>query len=286
MNTFVLDTQIEQFLQEDIGRGDVTTEAIFTTERAEAVIVAKEAGIFAGEKVVERMFTKFGTELTVKHVMKDGESLVAGVEVLRVHGSVKQMLIIERVLLNLLQRLCGIATLTRRAVETLADPTIRLCDTRKTTPGLRMLEKYAVRIGGGCNHRKGLDDAVMLKENHIAACGSIAEAVARVRQYAGPLLKIEVETTNEDEIREAVAAQADVIMFDNSTPDEIKRYVQLVPETIATEASGGISMETLPLYRGTKVDYLSLGFLTHSVRSIDLSMLIQKLEIRSRKVKV
>ncbi|ALA51299.1 carboxylating nicotinate-nucleotide diphosphorylase [Shouchella clausii] len=276
MNPLKLDQQLRGFLAEDIGYGDRTAEALFTVERAEAVIVAKGEGIFAGTQVVNQLYALLDSDIEVELFVCDGEQVKRGQQLARFTGPVKSLLSGERVLLNLLQRMCGIATLTAKAVEELGDPSIRVCDTRKTAPGLRMFDKFAVRIGGGANHRFGLDDALMLKENHIAACTSIAAAIEKARAYAGPMAKIEVETTTLDEVKEAVAAQADVIMFDNATPEAIRTYLAYVPAGIKTEASGGITMANLRQFANTGVDFLSLGFLTHSVVALDLSMLIQK----------
>lgn len=276
MNPLKLDQQLRGFLAEDIGYGDRTAEALFTVERAEAVIVAKGEGIFAGTQVVNQLYALLDSDIEVELFVGDGEQVKRGQQLARFIGPVKSLLSGERVLLNLLQRMSGIATLTAKAVEELGDPSIRICDTRKTAPGLRIFDKFAVRVGGGANHRFGLDDAVMLKENHIAACTSIAAAIEKARAYAGPMAKIEVETTTLDEVKEAVAAQADVIMFDNATPEAIKTYLAYVPAGIKTEASGGITMANLRQFANTGVDFLSLGFLTHSVVALDLSMLIKK----------
>jgi nicotinate-nucleotide pyrophosphorylase (carboxylating) len=181
----------------------------------------------------------------------------------------------ERVILNLLQRMSGIATLTHRAVTILNNSHTRICDTRKTTPGLRMLEKYAVVCGGGYNHRFGLYDGVMIKDNHIAFCGSITKAVQAVREKLGHMVKIEVETETKEQVLEAVRAGADVIMFDNRTPDEVREFVSLVPKPIITEASGGITLENLAEYGTTGVDYISLGMLTHSATALDISFHLQ-----------
>ncbi|MFP7286102.1 carboxylating nicotinate-nucleotide diphosphorylase [Shouchella clausii] len=276
MNPLKLDQQLRGFLAEDIGYGDRTAEALFTVERAEAVMIAKGEGIFAGTQVVNQLYALLDSDIEVELFVGDGEEVKRGQQLARFIGPVKSLLSGERVLLNLLQRMSGIATLTAKAVEELGDPSIRICDTRKTAPGLRIFDKFAVRVGGGANHRFGLDDAVMLKENHIAACTSIAAAIEKARAYAGPMAKIEVETTTLDEVKEAVAAQADVIMFDNATPEAIKTYLAYVPAGIKTEASGGITMANLRQFANTGVDFLSLGFLTHSVVALDLSMLIKK----------
>ena len=175
-----------------------------------------------------------------------------------------------------MQRMSGIATVTNACVEALNDPSIQICDTRKTVPGLRMLDKYAVVTGGGKNHRQGLYDGVMIKDNHIAFCGSITKAVQAVREKIGHMVKIEVETESKEEVLEAVEAGADVIMFDNRSPEEVKEFATLVPKTIVTEASGGITLDNLASYSGTGVNNISLGFLTHSVKALDISLQVKE----------
>lgn len=271
---FVRD-KLTQFLKEDIGAGDLTSEAIFTEkEQGTAVFYAKEAGILAGTTIIEEAYRILDPELEVKLLKDDREAVQPSEEIAVVTGSVRSILTGERVILNLLQRMSGIATITRKAVSQLNSSHTKICDTRKTTPGLRVFEKYAVTCGGGYNHRKGLFDGVMIKDNHIAACGSIRKAVQHVREQLGPMVKIEVETESEQEVIEAVEANADIIMFDNRSPEEIQAFIKHVPASIVTEASGGITMENLPAYRQTGVDYISLGFLTHSAPSLDISLLM------------
>lgn len=271
---FVRD-KLTQFLKEDIGSGDLTSEAIFTEkEQGTAVFYAKEAGILAGTTIIEEAYRILDPELEVKLLKDDREAVQPSEEIAVVTGSVRSILTGERVILNLLQRMSGIATITRKAVSQLNSSHTKICDTRKTTPGLRVFEKYAVTCGGGYNHRKGLFDGVMIKDNHIAACGSIRKAVQHVREQLGPMVKIEVETESEQQVIEAVEANADIIMFDNRSPEEIQAFIKHVPASIVTEASGGITMENLPAYRQTGVDYISLGFLTHSAPSLDISLLM------------
>ena len=207
--------------------------------------------------------------------MKDGEKIEAGQIIASAKGPVAVLLNGERVILNLIQRMSGIATLTNKAVQTLDSDHTKICDTRKTTPGLRMLEKYAVRTGGGFNHRFGLYDAIMLKDNHIAFAGSITKAVQVAKEKSGHMVKIEVETETLAQVEEASLAGADVIMFDNRTPSEIKQWIHVVPEHIVTEASGGITLDNLASYKEAGVDYISLGFLTHSAKSLDISVKVK-----------
>lgn len=276
MNEFILRSMMEKFFAEDIGDFDVTTQSIFEQDTMGTfTLFAKGDGIFAGEQVVITGFQLLDPMVDVSLFVKDGDLIKKGEQIARVTGRLQALLTGERVVLNVIQRMSGIATLTSEAVNRLQSTHTRICDTRKTTPGFRMFEKYAVRCGGGFNHRIGLYDGVMIKDNHIDFCGSITKAVARVRKRVGHMVKIEVETENTAQVKEAVAAGADIIMFDNRSPDEIKRLIQLVPSTIVTEASGGITLEQLEGYGTTGVDYISLGFLTHAYQALDMSAIVQ-----------
>lgn len=273
MNKVKLLSLLEQFFIEDIGEGDITTDSVFSNDtKGKVVFLAKENGVFCGGEIIRSGFHLLDPETEVEIFVKDGHPFEAGQQLAVVSGKVSALLKGERVVLNLVQRMSGIATLTRTAVETLDSDFTRICDTRKTTPGLRMLEKYAVRIGGGYNHRLGLYDGVMLKDNHISFAGSIQHAVQSVRENVGHMVKIEVETETAEQVMEAVEAGADVIMFDNRTPDEIKELIKLVPDHIVTEASGGITLNNLASFRDTGVHYISLGFLTHSFKALDISV--------------
>lgn len=272
MNTLKAKKMIEQFLLEDIGEGDLSSIYIFPMhERTTGKVLAKADGVIAGTELIEITYKLLHEDVTVTLHVKDGESVQAGQLLAEVEGPVQVLLSGERVMLNLLQRMSGIATLTSKAVETLNDEKIKLVDTRKTMPGLRLFDKYAVTCGGGANHRFGLYDAVMLKDNHIAYAGSIKNAVDSLRNNLGHMVKIEVETENKDQVLQAIEAGADVIMFDNRTPDEIKKFVKLVPETIVTEASGGITLDNLASFQNCGVNVISLGCLTHSAKALDIS---------------
>ncbi|MES0855148.1 carboxylating nicotinate-nucleotide diphosphorylase [Geobacillus sp. G4] len=272
MNRLKLEQLLRQFFLEDIGDGDVTSETIFPAhERASGMFMAKADGVVAGVGIIAAGYQLLDPRVEVTIMKQDGERVQAGETIAVASGPVGPLLSGERVILNLLQRLSGIATVTRQAVDLLGNSSTRICDTRKTTPGLRMLEKYAVTCGGGYNHRFGLYDGVMIKDNHIAFCGSIARAVKTVRERLGHMVKIEVETETEDEVLEAVEAGVDVIMFDNRTPDEVRAFVRLVPKPIITEASGGITLANVAAYGATGVDYISLGCLTHSAPALDIS---------------
>lgn len=273
MNKVQLRLDLEHYFKEDIGVQDITTESIFPQHTAgEIAFLAKESGVFCGVDIIKMGFDLLNPQIEVEMLVHDGESIEHGQTLAIASGKISDLLTGERVILNLIQRMSGIATLTKKAVDTLDSTFTRICDTRKTTPGLRMLEKYAVRCGGGYNHRFGLYDGVMIKDNHISFAGSIKRAVELVRENAGHMIKIEVETETKEQVLEAVEAGADIIMFDNRSPEEIKELIQFVPSPIVTEASGGIQLDNLASYRNTGVHYISLGFLTHSYQALDISV--------------
>lgn len=273
MNQLKLRNMLQSFLLEDIGDSDLTSNAIFPQDEVgKGVLVAKEDGIIAGLQIIKEAYHLLDASIKVDLRFTDGDRVRNGDTIAEVHGPVVHLLTGERVILNLIQRMSGIATMASKCVETLNDPSIQICDTRKTTPGLRMLEKYAVVTGGGKNHRFGLYDGVMIKDNHIAFCGSITKAVQAVRENTGHMVKVEVETETKEQVWEAVEAGADVIMFDNRRPEEVKEFISYVPDHIVTEASGGITLESLATYANTGVNYISLGFITHSVSALDISL--------------
>ncbi|MFJ8255926.1 carboxylating nicotinate-nucleotide diphosphorylase [Peribacillus asahii] len=279
MNLLKLKQLLEQFFIEDIGERDVTSDTLFPVEsQGTLTFLAKEAGIFSGGDVIKTGFTMLDSTIETELFVRDGESFEVGQKLAQMTGSMAALLKGERVVLNLVQRMSAIATEANKAVQILAGTKTKPCDTRKTTPGLRMLEKYAVRSGGAFNHRYGLYDAVMIKDNHISFAGSITKAVEIVKAKLGHTVKIEVETESKEQVLEAVQAAADIIMFDNRTPEEIKQFVQLVPSHIVTEVSGGITLENLALYRDCGVDMISLGCLTHSVRALDISAKVRERE--------
>ncbi|WP_338470381.1 carboxylating nicotinate-nucleotide diphosphorylase [Niallia sp. XMNu-256] len=276
MNRLKLKSQLEQFFIEDIGDRDLSSETIFgKEEKGEIIFFAKDNGVFCGEDVINIGFSLLDEEAVVELNVKDGDRIEKGQVFATVKGKVASLLQGERVVLNLIQRMSGIATQTQEAVTILNSSHTKITDTRKTTPGLRMFEKHAVTCGGGVNHRFGLYDAVMIKDNHISFAGSITKAVEKVHAQVGHMVKIEVEVETEEQVKEAVTAKADVIMFDNRTPDEIKAWIELVPESIKTEASGGISLNNLASYSDTGVDVISLGALTHTVKALDISVKVQ-----------
>jgi nicotinate-nucleotide pyrophosphorylase (carboxylating) len=276
MNRLKLRAMLGTFFEEDLGFGDLTSESIFTEKDfGYGVFIAKDDGVFCGVDVIKQGFSMLNESVSIDLHLKDGDNVKKGEKIATIEGPVIYLLAGERVILNLIQRMSGIATLTKRAVTMANSTHTKICDTRKTTPGLRLLEKYAVTCGGGYNHRFGLYDAVMIKDNHIAASGGIGEAVRKVREKLGHTVKIEVETETMEDVIAAVNAKADIIMFDNRTPEEIIRFKELVPEGIITEASGGITIENIAIYARTEIDYISLGLLTHSVKALDISFNIE-----------
>lgn len=275
MLTLDLDDLIRHALKEDIHTGDLTTQACVGGARpATARLVAKESFVLAGIDVAARVFTVLDPAVRFETLCADGATLATGEVLARMAGDAASLLQAERVALNLLQRMCGIATLTQRYVAAVAGTKARIVDTRKTTPGLRMLEKYAVRIGGGINHRTGLYDGILIKENHIAAAGGITEAVRRAKAYIPHTLKIEVETETVEQVREALAAGADIIMLDNMDCPTMRSCVELIAGRAQVEASGGVNLDTVRAIAETGVDIISIGALTHSPKAADISMLL------------
>jgi nicotinate-nucleotide pyrophosphorylase (carboxylating) len=274
MDRLLRKRMIEHFLAEDIACGDVTSEAIFSDrEMGAAEFVAQDSFVAAGFSTVAAMvFTTVNPAVEVGNPFADGAVASPGDMLMRVSGPVLDLLRAERVALNLVQRLCGIATMTSRFVERVRPLPVQIVDTRKTTPGLRILEKYAVRVGGGHNHRFSLAGGILIKDNHIAACGSITTAVDRVRR-SGPLtLKIEVETENLEQVRECLACKVDIIMLDNMNEKMMRRAVQLVGGRARVEASGGVTLDKVRKIAATGVDIISVGALTHSAPACDISM--------------
>ncbi|MBT1074633.1 carboxylating nicotinate-nucleotide diphosphorylase [Geobacter grbiciae] len=271
-----IDKIIENALMEDIHTGDITTLAVVPGScPARARLIAKEPLILAGIDVAARVFTFLDASVRFEARHGDGARLAAGDLIAELAGDSALLLQGERVALNLLQRMCGTATLTARYVEAVAGTRARIVDTRKTTPGLRVLEKYAVRVGGGINHRTGLYDGVLIKENHIAAAGGISRAVSRARSYIPHTLKIEVETETIAEVTESLEAGADIIMLDNMDLPTMAEAVVLIGGRALVEASGGVNLETVRGIAETGVDIISVGALTHSARAMDISMLLE-----------
>lgn len=268
---------IRQAFDEDIKDGDITTDAIIDKGRkADAVWKAKAQGIVAGLDIAKAVFCALDAELEWSPEVEDGGKVEAGKLIVEMHGSCRSILTAERTALNIVQRMSGIATRTHRLVQAIADYPTKILDTRKTVPGLRKLDKYAVEAGGGTNHRMGLFDMAMIKDNHIVAAGSIQKAVEMVRKK-NPKVKVEVETTTIEQVNEALAAGADVIMLDNMSTDLMKEAVALVSNRAKTEASGNITLQRVQEVAATGVDYISVGALTHSVKAFDISQQLQRI---------
>jgi nicotinate-nucleotide pyrophosphorylase (carboxylating) len=274
MDVNVLKKNIEKFLHEDIGSGDLTSEAILDAEQAGiAEFVAKGSFVVCGiETFASLVFKTQNPAIEIIEASKDASQASPGDILLKAKGPVLDLLKAERVALNLVQRLCGIATLTALFVKKVKPLPVRILDTRKTTPGLRMLEKYAVRVGGGYNHRFNLADGVLIKDNHIQACGSIKNAVAKMREKVPHTMKIEVEASSMEEVRECLNSTVDIIMLDNMTSDQMREAVKLAGGRALLEASGGISLDNVREVAETGVDYISIGALTHSAPACDISM--------------
>lgn len=268
---------IERALREDLGSGDLTTDyAVSSRATGSAVIVAREAGVIAGLAVAGAVFKTLDRSLCCSALCEDGESVAEGAMIMRIEGRLQPILSAERTALNFLQHLSGIATRTAAWVRELEGFPVRLVDTRKTTPGLRLLEKYAVRTGGGFNHRLALDGGILIKENHIRAAGGIAAAVKAVRRRIPLTLRVEVEVTNLDELSEALAAGADIIMLDNMDLDTMREAVAVTGGKALLEASGNVTLSRLKEIAATGVDLISAGALTHSSPSLDLSLLVEQ----------
>lgn len=264
---------IETALAEDIGSGDITTKATVEAHKeGEADIVAKEDIIVAGIPIAEAVFKTVDERLVFKAGVNDGDNVKKGKTLATVSGKISSILTAERVALNFLQRLSGVATLTRQYVDKVKGFKTKILDTRKTTPGLRILEKYAVRMGGGFNHRFGLCDGFLIKDNHIAAVGSIAEAVFKARENSPHNMLIEVEVKNLKEVREAVIAGADIILLDNMKPAVMRKAVNIIGKAALVEASGGVNLTNVRVIAKTGVDFISAGALTHSARAVDMSL--------------
>lgn len=273
----MIDEIIDNALREDIGEGDHSSlSCVPQNATGKAQLIVKEAGILAGVELAERIFERFDPRLKINVLLKDGSAVEPGDIAFTVSGPSISILSTERLVLNFMQRMSGIATQTNSIVNRIEGTAAKLLDTRKTTPGIRYMEKWAVRIGGGYNHRFALYDMIMLKDNHIDYAGGVAAAIKSANEYVkqtGKSLKIEVEVRNEAELEEALlAGGVDRIMLDNFTPQRLKKALPSIPSTIETEASGGITLETIRAFAETGVNYISVGALTHSVKSLDMSL--------------
>lgn len=267
------DDLIRQALKEDITSEDITTNAVMKKPRAGTVdLICKQDGIAAGLGVFERVFQLLDSNTAVTFYVKDGDEVKAGQLMAIVRGDIKVLLSGERTALNYLQRMSGIATYTRSIVKLLENSSTKLLDTRKTTPNMRIFEKYAVKVGGGCNHRYNLSDGILLKDNHIGAAGSVTAAVKMAQEYAPFVRKIEVEVENLEMVKEAVEARADIIMLDNMSAKMMREAVRIIDKRAQTECSGNVTKENIADYIAVGVDFISSGALTHSAPILDISM--------------
>ena len=277
MNEITMKMQADQLirmaLQEDITSEDVSTNAVMPTATKGTVeLIAKEDGVIAGLDIYARVFTILDEKTEIDFYCKDGDEVKKGELMATVTGDIRVLLSGERVALNYLQRMSGIATYTRQVAKLLEGSKVTLLDTRKTTPNCRVFEKYAVRVGGGCNHRYNLSDGVLLKDNHIGAAGSVTKAIQMAKAYAPFIRKIEIEVETLEQVKEAVEAGADIIMLDNMTPEVMKQAVELIDGRAQTECSGNITKENIQKIREIGVDFVSSGALTHSAPILDISM--------------
>jgi len=278
LSPLMIDEAVTRALAEDLGRaGDVTSIATIPADAiARAKVVAREAGVIAGLPLVATALRKLAPEIAIAAHARDGDRVAAKTVLMDVVGSARAVLGAERVALNLLGRLSGVATATHEFVRRVAGTRTRICCTRKTTPGLRALEKYAVRCGGGINHRFGLDDAILIKDNHIAVAGGIRSVLERAKACAGHLVKIEIEVDTLDQLDEVLAVgMADAVLLDNMSIDELRKAVAMVKERFVLEASGGITLDTIAAVAATGVDYASSGWITHSAPSLDVALDIE-----------
>ncbi len=273
LNPIAVEELVRRALLEDIGPGDITTEATVPDEMTcTAVIIAKQDGLLCGQQVAQAAFRIINPSLTYEVLVPEGSPVTEGQQVARISGHARSILTAERVALNFLQRMSGIATTTRNLSEKIKYYRARLVETRKTTPGLRIVEKYAVRVGGGLNHRYGLHDAILIKDNHIAIAGGVRQSVVNARRVASHTSRVEVEVENLDQLQEALEAGADIILLDNMDYESMKKAVEITQGRAILEASGGITADTLEDAARTGVDIISMGALTHSVKSLDLSL--------------
>jgi nicotinate-nucleotide pyrophosphorylase (carboxylating) len=270
----LIDPVVRAALAEDLGRaGDITALACIDADaRLNADFVARKAGTVAGLACARLAILALDPDARFETLVSDADGVGRGAALARVSGNARALLSAERTALNLLGRLSGVATLTRAYVEAIAGTKARITDTRKTTPGLRALEKYAVRCGGALNHRFGLDDAILIKDNHVAACGGVGQAIRRARAFAGHLVKVECEVDGLDQLAEALEAGPDVIMLDNFSLEHLRRAVELTAGRVVLEASGGVTLDTVRAIADTGVDVISVGALTHSASVLDIGL--------------
>ena len=273
IDKFQMDESIRLALKEDITSEDISTNAVYKNDRlAEISLYSKEEGVLAGIDVFKRVFELLDNSVEFTEYKKDGDNLLNKDLILKIRVNVKTILSAERTALNYLQRMSGIATYTRKMLEALDDKNIKLLDTRKTTPNMRIFEKYSVRVGGGYNHRYNLSDAIMLKDNHIDAAGSITEAIKLARDYSPFIKKIEIEVEDLKGVEEAVKAGADIIMLDNMDIETTKEAIKIINKQAIIECSGNVDITNINRFKGLEIDYISSGAITHSAKILDLSL--------------
>ena len=273
IDKFQMDESIRLALKEDITSEDISTNAVYKNDRlAEISLFSKEEGILAGIDVFKRVFELLDSSVEFTEYKKDGDNLLNKDLILKIRANVKTILSAERTALNYLQRMSGIATYTRKMLEALDDKNIKLLDTRKTTPNMRIFEKYSVRVGGGYNHRYNLSDAIMLKDNHIDAAGSITEAIKLAREYSPFIKKIEIEVEDLKGVEEAVKAGADIIMLDNMDIETTKKAIKIINKQAIIECSGNVDITNINRFKGLEIDYISSGAITHSAKILDFSL--------------
>lgn len=280
---FQYDDLIERALKEDIGTGDLSTLIIPEDYLGEARIYAKDSGIVCGINIAEAVFSKLDHRIHTEVYVQDGDKVSAGLLVMRIKGPLAGILQAERTAINFMQHMSGISTLTRKLVDLISDLGVKVVDTRKTIPGMRSLQKYAVRVGGGNNHRFGLYDAVMLKDNHHAVVGGLDAAIRRIKEKIGHMVKIEVECETIDQVQEALDNRVDVIMLDNMSVEDMKNAIKMIGNKAIVEASGGITEENIREIAETGVDIISVGRLTHSVKALDFSMVVDDMKPSMKK---
>lgn len=270
---FQISSLIKSALAEDLGQGDITCRCLIPAQTTgKAKIIANEDLILGGIDVAALVFHTLNPEITFERCFEDGERISATESIATLNGELTDLLTGERVALNFLQHLSGIATLTRKFVDAVEDYQVKILDTRKTTPGLRFLEKYAVRVGGGSNHRFSLSHGLLIKDNHIRACGGITRALQKAKSNIPPTLRVEIEVKSLEEVEEAMEAGAEIIMLDNMSLDSIEAAVKLIDKRVAIEVSGGVTIENVVEIAKSGVDFISVGALTHSARAVDISM--------------
>jgi nicotinate-nucleotide pyrophosphorylase (carboxylating) len=272
-----IEKYIKIWIEEDIGKGDITTDGVLENDfEGKGIVYSKEEGVLAGSIFLPYILKNFG-DFKINFLKKDGEEFKKNEDLIEIEGSAKGILKSERIILNFLARLSGIATLTRKFLKKLNNKNIKILDTRKTTPGLRIFEKYAVKIGGGFNHRFSLDSGILIKDNHIIFAGGIKNALFNMKKNKPPGMKIEIEVTNLNEAEEAIKYGAEILLCDNMEIEEIKKVIEISKGKCEIEVSGGINLENIEKYRELDINYISLGALTHSSKWIDLSMRVLKI---------